>query len=236
MSNGAECREPNADIIVGLVGPDIEHLDTGGGTAAMSRRIVEAFAPSDTVAIIPIRNYYSFSFWRRISAACDAIWQVWRRRHQLTVVHIQVTGGLSIERDLALAVVAKLVSLPIVVQFHGAGQSDDYESGTVLHRFCYRKLLSTSCVAVVLGRHADEWVRRIDPCVTTRIIGNCVDVEASAPPLIGDTPRLVFAGRLGKRKGIYDLMAALEKLAQDGLVFHVDVAGDGETAEIASLV
>ena len=143
----------------GLVGPDIERLDVGGGIATMSLRIVKAFAASGTVTIIPIRNYYGFSLWRRISAALDAIWQVWRRRHQLTIVHIQVTHGLGVERDLLLAVAARLVSLPVVVQFHGSGQPEDYNSGTALHRWCYRRLLSTSTTAVVLGRHADEWVR-----------------------------------------------------------------------------
>ena len=229
-------QKPTAKIVVGLVGPDIHHLDTGGGTAAMSKRIVEDFAENDAVAVIPIRNYYSFSTWRRISAALDAVWQIWKRRRQLTVVHIQVTGGLSIERDLLLALMAKLVSLPVVVQFHGAGQSIDYDRGSALHRLCYRKLLSISRIAAVLGNHAQDWINRTDSTVATRIIGNSVDIEDSVLPLPGEVPQLVFAGRLGQRKGIYDLLKALEGLAQDGLVFAAHIAGDGEVDEVSNLV
>ena len=226
----------NADIVVGLVGPDIEHLDTGGGTAAVSLQIVNAFSSNRTVAIVPIRNYYSFALWRRISAACDAVWRIWRQRNELTIVHIQVTGGLSIERDLPLALVARFASLPVVVQFHGAGQSDDYESGTALHRLCYRNLLAISTVVVVLGKHAETWVRQINPKVATRIIGNSVNTQASPLPLIGDTPRILFAGRMGQRKGVYDLISALEKLAQAGFEFYAEFAGDGEIERVAQLV
>jgi glycosyltransferase involved in cell wall biosynthesis len=228
-------QESSVPMVIGLVGPDVEHLDTGGGTAAMSLRIVDGFASSTTVRIVPIRNYYDFALCRRISAAVDAMWQVWRRRHELTTVHIQVTGGLSIERDLPLAMVAKLVSLPVVVQFHGAGQAEDYDGGTSLHRWCYRKLLATSSAVAVLGKHAEEWVRRVSPSAAVRVVGNSVVALPSAPPL-GDTPNVLFAGRLGKRKGIYDLVAALEELAEQGLEFHADVAGDGETEEVAKLV
>src|SRR5664280_983524 len=172
-------RERGSRLVVGLVGPDIEHLDTGGGTAAMSLRIVDAFAKNNSVAIVPIRNYYSVSLGRRISAGLDAIWQIWRGRNRLTLVHIQVTGGRSIERDLPVAILARLLSLPVVLQFHGAGQPDDYESGSLLHRFFYRKLLSSSAVVAALGRHAEEWLQTVDPSIMTRVVNNWVDAEVS---------------------------------------------------------
>jgi glycosyltransferase involved in cell wall biosynthesis len=202
----------------------------------MSLRIVEAFVSSDSVRIVPIRNYYRFEVWRKLSAACYAVWRVWRLRNELTLVHLQVTGGRSIERDLPVVLMGRLVSLPVVLQFHGAGQSDDYESGSSLHKWFYRMLVGNATAVAVLGRHAEEWLETVAPGVTARVINNWVESEPIVSALGDGPPRIVFAGRLGVRKGIYDLVEALDQLSREGMDFQAEIAGDGETEEVASLV
>ncbi len=215
-----------APVRVALVGPDIEG-GAPGGMATISRTIVRGFADSRSVSVVAIPNFDEGSTRRRLVMGLRAALTVVRRRRELDLVHIQVATGLSIERDLVLAIVARSVGLPVVSQFHGAGQIDDYTEGGAVHRWCYRALVRASH-DLVLGPVALDWLRTIDPGVRAEIVPNGTDVPRRAPAFPDGVPVFTFVGRLGRRKGTYDLLAAVEQLARDGVAVEVRLLGDGD--------
>ena len=229
--------EQRRRLSVALVGPDIGFLNTGGGTAAVSLRIVRYFEDSPEFEVSFIRNYYSLGLWRRLTAAMSAIWKVWSGRKKFDVVHVQVTGGgLGIERDLPLAVVASLSGIRVLTQYHFA-QIREYESGNRVHRWCYKQLLRVSDEVLVLGPNSEKWVRGMAGVEkSVRVVGNCADTVDCIEQTESSTARFLFAGRLDRQKGIYDLLDALASLAASGVEFSADIAGDGELDRVSELV
>ena len=67
-------------------------------------------------------------------------------------------------------------------------------------------------------------------------VTNGVAIPDEITPLSDGVPRLAFVGRLGQRKGIFDLLDAAETVARDGVDFHLDVVGDGEIDKVKDRV
>jgi glycosyltransferase involved in cell wall biosynthesis len=225
-------RATNDDstVRVALVGVDTTGA-APGGMATISRTIISGFAANPMIEIKPISNFSEGSFARRSYMALKAIAQIILLRNRLDVVHIQVAAGLSIERDLALAIVARIGRLPVIAQFHGAGQIDDFNNGSPGHRLSYRWLLRI-CHNVALGPKACEWLRSVNTNVRACVIPNGVDVPPQVWPFPDGPPKLVFVGRLGVRKGIFDLLQALESVHRSGLRIQLDLLGDGDLDEV----
>jgi glycosyltransferase involved in cell wall biosynthesis len=216
------------------VGPALNG-DAPGGMATVSRTLVKLFDLVPSVHVRPITNFDEGSTLRRLFVALRAILEIAKSRSEIDVVHVQVAIGLSIQRDLLLALFNKLFGIPTIAQYHGAGQIDDYNEGSSFHRFCYRSLMKL-CLNVALGPKSFDWLHDVLPTVNAVILPNSVDVPESAAPFTGGRPKFVFVGRLGERKGIYDLLLALETFPSEGSDIELLVLGDGEVAAVRELV
>jgi glycosyltransferase involved in cell wall biosynthesis len=217
-----------------LVGPDV----TGGapgGMATISRALLAGFDPEPAVEMEAIANFDEGGNLRRLMMGLRAVVEVIRRRRSIDVVHIQVAHQWSIERDLVLVATARAMGIPVVAQYHGAGQEEDYVNGSGFHRMCYRALIRL-CRNLMLGPKSLHWLRAVDPNASAAVIPNGIDTAPEPAPFPTGPPSLVFVGRLGERKGVYDLLSALERLDGEGIRPETRLLGDGEIETVRARV
>jgi glycosyltransferase involved in cell wall biosynthesis len=219
---------------IALVGVDTTG-QAPGGIATVSRRIISGFQHHPTISILPISNFNEGGVSRRIAMGLKAVFQLIQFRRHIDLVHVQVASGLSIERDLLLAAVARAERIPVIAQFHGAGQIDDFKKGSRLHRLNHHALVRLSH-NLALGSNVLDWLRSIDSKAWATIAPNGVDVPESPAPFPNGLPTLVFAGRLGKRKGVFDLLTAVEILQKQGITLRLNLLGDGDLVAVQQRV
>lgn len=221
-------------VRVALVGPDVSGR-APGGMATISRALLAGFESDPGVEMEAIANFDEGGNLRRVVMGLRAVSQVIRNRRSIDVVHVQVAHQWSIERDLVLVATARALGIPVVAQYHGANQAEDYVDGSGFHRMCYRALIRL-CRNLMLGSQSLDWLRAVDPDASAAIIPNGIDTAPDPAPFPTGPPSLVFVGRLGERKGVYDLLSALEQLDGEGLRPQTRILGDGEIEAVRARV
>ena len=227
-SSGAEdAGGQGRHIAVALVGPDV-HGRAPGGMATISLSLAGSLSGRDGFSVQTISNFDEGGVGRRIWAPLRAAAKLVLSRKSIDVVHLQVATGLSIERELVLALVSRGLGHSVVVQFHGAGQIDDYRNGTTLHQACYRLLMRLSSCNMALGSHAYRWISETAGHRPVALVPNGVEVPEEPKPFSGDTGSVLFVGRMGERKGTFDLLEAAGQMVGEGNECKVVLAGDGD--------
>ena len=159
-------RSDSAKLHVALVGVDVWG-SAPGGMASISRTLLQQFAQRDGVELVPITNFDEGSLLRRLYVGWRAAFRIATYRGPLDLIHLQVADGWSIERDLVSVLVAKIRRIPVVAQFHGAGQVADYENGNPVHRYEYR-VLTPEIATTWLSATASSIGSRCSGVPTTR--------------------------------------------------------------------
>ena len=227
-SDGAmDGRGTARHISVALVGPDVNGR-APGGMAAISLTLARALNSREGFSVRTISNFDEGGVISRIWASLRAAIQIVRSRTSVDIVHLQVATGLSIERELALALVSKGVGHSVVVQFHGAGQIDDYRNGSSLHQACYRLLMKLSSCNMALGSHAFRWIRETAVDTPSALVPNGVPVDGEPTAVPDGAGVVLFVGRMGERKGTFDLLDAVGQLIDGGSDLRLVLAGDGD--------
>lgn len=158
-------------------------------------------------------------------------------RREVDVVHVHLSHGGSVARKSPLLWAARLRGIPAVVH----GHSFDFGGWMARLPAPARSLVRAALPAdrwLVLGAGlAVEYTHalRLDPA-RVEVLYNPVPATVRAVPFPArDDARVaaVALGRLGVRKGSYDLISAVAALPADVRDrLHVTVAGDGEVAEV----
>ena len=140
----------------------------------------------------------------------------------------------------AALVAARRLGLPCVVSIQGGdGHWVGECCGT--HREAMRKVCRDSD-AVLIGSDsfADEVAGRLQvPRDVFTIIPGAVDTHRFLPCQsraigdLSDPPRLLYHGRVDRRKGVLELLDAADLLRRDGRAFHLKISGIGPDYEAA---
>ncbi|MFD0925040.1 glycosyltransferase family 4 protein [Williamsia deligens] len=155
------------------------------------------------------------------------------------VVHLHTASYGSFVRKAVLAALARAAGVPVVLHVHGAE----------FHLFTARlprplrsvvvHTLTTAAAVIALG---PGWARRLSeiaPDARVVVVPNAVRApETAAPSSDRDDARpvqVLFLGRVGDRKGTFDLLRAWAA-ADVGDTAHLTVAGDGAVDAARALV
>jgi glycosyltransferase involved in cell wall biosynthesis len=197
--------------------------------------------PDRRFSVTTVPTYIEGSRWRRlttnISGMLCATWLVLNRRVDILHVHL-AHGGSVVRKSLPLAA-ARLVGVPSVIHAHSYDFGGWFDRLKPIVRAAVRRLLVADYWLVLGGRHVEEYASRLQ--LTSDRIGilhNAVRVPAT-PVSQFDVPwvHAVALGRLGVRKGSYDLIAAVAEL--DDSVrsqLRVTLAGDGEVDQVRAAI
>ena len=151
------------------------------------------------------------------------------------VVHVHMTTRGSAFRKSLLCAIGQALGCRTVVHQHGADFEQFYGKLPRAARAVMNRVLVRADSVVVLGGRGREFFagtvgvpRGQIHCIPNGIVSPAVAPGCQAAP--GEPPLILFLGRLGERKGVPELLAALADRSLAGHAWRAVLAGDGEGA------
>lgn len=148
------------------------------------------------------------------------------------LVHIHMSYKGSFYRKSLLLMLIKLFRVPVFIHVHGSSFKDFYASlSNMGKRYCHF-ILNKPDKLIVLS---NEWYNFFSQFVDRNNIEtlyNGVEEINHEFNRNNSKPSCLFMGRLGQRKGTYDLLKSVKILKEKGIEAQFLLAGDGEIEEV----
>lgn len=152
---------------------------------------------------------------------------------RIALLHSHTSSRASFWRKCLFIVPALLVRVPVVLHLHGAEFQVFYnqECSSPTRRFI-RGVFERVSRVVVLSESWGQWVGAEFPAARVSVIVNPVHLPLLAASGQRKDGALLFLGRLGRRKGVYDLLHAVANVVPRNPGLRVLLGGDGELEEV----
>jgi len=172
-------------------------------------------------------------------------------RPSIKLVHVHTSSYGSFTRKSLVILLARLFGKKVIIHMHGAGFAVFYQKMSAPLKWATRNILRCSDVLIALSRQWQNDLYEICQHPDIRVLYNPTVlknpsfIEHRPEPVkhngvkIGkDQPELetaplvhfLFMGRLGQRKGVYDIIESVSRVKSDNVQIHL--YGDGEIDEI----
>lgn len=148
----------------------------------------------------------------------------------LPLIHIHLSSRASFWRKSVLCLMAVAAGRPYLLHLHGSEfmRFHDEESGPGTRRFI-RWIFARSACVIALSEQWRQHVLAICADANVEVLPNAVAVPADAPDNTSRGARtILFLGRLGRRKGTFDLVRAFAAVKERFPDASLVCAGDGE--------
>jgi glycosyltransferase involved in cell wall biosynthesis len=155
------------------------------------------------------------------------------------IVHIHLSHGMSFYRKLIIFIMAKFFRHKVVVHLHGSSFREFYDNGPKMQKSLVRWMFRKANAVFVLSKSWKQFVDELSSShkENTYIIYNgAIISQFPNEKKISDEICIAFMGRLGKRKGTYDLLQAFARVRDEFPTARLVLGGDGEIEEVTSFV
>lgn len=219
-----------------MLGPAL-HLS--GGVTSVQNLLLLHPPPGCTLSHIATVSHGTTA--QKLIAFIRALIRLVRRvtARNTDIVHIHLSQrGSAFRKGLCLCI-AHLGGVPVVVHAHGSEFRPFYSSMPRGGRWALATVYRRADLLIVLSESWRSYYRDAlgIPSERIRVMLNPVRLPASRPePTNQRSVRIVFLGRLGQRKGVYDLVRAFAGIpATERHRAELVVAGDGDIAGVKGL-
>ena len=210
-------------------------LSDQGGIASVVRSYLDSRLSEswDIEVIETVRGEGIARHLRAAGGVARACWSLGSR--STCLVHVHMSSGGSFWRKSAVVCCARVLGRPCILHLHGSRFHTWAGSGSALRKAWVRRVFNMPGVVIVLS---DSWKRRVEEFSgrdDAVVVPNPVKIPAAMSAGLG-TGTVVFLGRLGERKGVYELVEAIRLLQDEGVRVNWVLAGDGEVERVRGLV
>ena len=155
---------------------------------------------------------------------------------KVDLVHLHVSERGSVYRKAALLKLAKTFGKPVILHHHGADFDPFFRALPEKDKAFVIRFLEAADTNVVLSELIRQEFLERAPGADYTVLHNSVPVPKSNK-YDPDNSYLVTLGRLGERKGTYDLLKALRELEPElPASLRFCLCGDGEVDKVRELV
>jgi glycosyltransferase involved in cell wall biosynthesis len=151
------------------------------------------------------------------------------------LLHVHVSSRASFWRKSLVCAMARLFRRPYLLHVHGSEFMTFYrgECGARAQRFV-RSVFAQAALVLALSEQWRSDLLEICPGANVVVLPNAVLLPAAeALQNRGKSVReILFAGRLGQRKGVFDLLQAFARIVANFPDVRLICAGDGEIAAV----
>lgn len=213
-------------------------LDTMGGISA----VLTVYRDDGLFVRWPIEHVVTHrdgGVVKKIQTAIGALFRVMRCLIQTKpdLMHLHVSSRASFWRKALFMTLAISFRVPYLLHLHGSEFQIFYdrecgERRRAVVRYFFRR----AARVVVLSRQWGVWVRGMCPDAKVETIYNPVILPSHRTPFADREPAsLLFLGRLGERKGTYDLLHAIQRLQPRFPGLKLLLGGDGEIERVRAM-
>ena len=155
--------------------------------------------------------------------------------HKPDIVHMHVSERGSFWRKMIILRTCQFLGMKTVLHHHGAEFFLFYDKASEKNKHRIARTISGADVNLVLSNYHFELMKKQFPQGNFKVIYNGIIPEAGVynPYATG----ILFVGRLGERKGIYDLIDAIEQI--DGSLpseIQLFFCGDGDINHVSRVL
>lgn len=149
------------------------------------------------------------------------------------VVHIHMSYKGSFSRKFIIHKLCKKYDIPDIIHLHGSEFEKWYLSKNERKQMQIKKMLREAASFIVLGNSWNNIVKRIEPKTKTIIISNTINIPKETARWEDKPFQILFLGVLIQRKGISDLLHAIQIIEEtgNGGDFRLVIAGVGREEE-----
>jgi glycosyltransferase involved in cell wall biosynthesis len=224
-------------IKVVMLGPSLQQQ---GGMATVENLLLKQ--SSEKVEIKHISTHEDGSILRRLQVYVAALIEFIGKliQNDIDVVHLHVSEKGSVLRKALLVILSALFRKPVIMHTHGCEFHLFYDRLPPLGKHCVSAIFQHCAYVITLSESWSKYY--ISTCgLDTDKVGvlhNPVELPVELPVRGGvEKIRLVFLGRIGKRKGAFDLIQAFASLSlTEKKRAELTLAGDGEVLQAKELV
>lgn len=153
-------------------------------------------------------------------------------KYDVLYVHTAERG--SFYRKAMLIELAHKVGVKTVIHHHAAEFEEFYSSSN--RKEYLKKILELADLNIVLSNRLIRMITDKAPKSNVKVLYNAVNTYPENP-YNQDATNILFLGRFGKRKGIYDLLVALREIESElDTSVKLYLCGDGEIDEVKNKV
>jgi glycosyltransferase involved in cell wall biosynthesis len=226
----------SAPIKVLMMGPSLRQQ---GGMATVENLILRRI--NNNIQIQHITTHEEGTAFHRVLIFCFAIGKflLFLLKGDCDLVHLHVSERGSVFRICFLTLVARLFRKSVIIHAHGCEFHQFYDSlPPLLQKYISSVFRQCACFFVLSRSWRDYYINR---CALiperTVVFTNPVDFPEKIPDRSDrDKITLLFLGRVGQRKGAFDLLQAFANLPD---FIHerskLTLAGDGDVEEAENL-
>ena len=163
-------------------------------------------------------------------------------RSKVDICHLHGSHKGSIYRKALFILVCKLFNCKVIFHLHGSVFARTYDSAGGFYKGLVRYVLNNADSVFVLSEYWAKYVSAISSNDDIRVINNfpspIFETLYQQKTFTFTQPiNFLFLGYIGQRKGIYDLVDAVESLKQQGIGgFKIKVGGNGEIDKLKTLI
>jgi len=152
----------------------------------------------------------------------------------IKAIHIHTASYNSFLRKYYVVKIGKFFGKIIIIHIHGAEFMIFYKKANENLKRKIRNTLDKSDIIIALSK---EWKKNLSKITSNKnivVLNNPVEVPKYTQRKNNGRVDFLFLGRLGKRKGTFDLIKAVKKVRANN--FRVLLAGDGEIDTVKELI
>lgn len=223
------------NINVLMIGPA---LDMKGGISAVSKTLMDSEF-GDNLKIIYISSYIDGTSIDKIKAA---IWGLFKMllmliTKKIDIVHIHAASRGSFRRKINYFLLAKIFNKKVIYHIHGAEFMLYFDEVNSIEKRIITKLLENVDQVIALSNNWKKDLKSIAPKAKIEVIHNPVNVSTFCLPNKNrKNINVLFMGRLGERKGIYDLLSVISTINKRHKHVFFHLCGDGDVEKVKDIV
>jgi glycosyltransferase involved in cell wall biosynthesis len=220
-----------------MLGPSLQQQ---GGMATVENLILQY--PPAGVEIRHISTHEEGSPLHRAKVFTRALWQYLRilLSERVDLIHIHMAERGSVARKGVFTAIAFLFRVPLLIHTHGAEFESFFYHLPRFARWAIATFFQRCDGFLVLSKTWEKFYIEalgLNPRKMF-VLPNPIEIPPHLPDRSGvDRVRFFFAGRVGQRKGAFDLIQAFAHLSEPKKSrVRLTIAGDGEIEKASTLV
>lgn len=206
-------------------------LDDVGGMATAIRDQMSALDESEQISVRHVPTYTANSRWASLRLFFRAVATLPRVVASTDVVHVHLSQGGSFLRKALVVAVASLLRRRVVATVHGSRFKE------FAHRrpWLVEQLLGRCDVITVLSRSTLDALIALGSGANAILLPNTVVASPASDVIRADEPVVLFAGEVGRRKGVDVLLEAWAQVVAELPTAKLRIVGPPGDVPVAPL-